>query len=279
MAERTESLAGRVVVVTRDEGVDGPLTSELTRRGATVLSWPTVRIVPPTDLAPLDDAVTQIESYDWIALTSARAFDALLGRWQTLRSDALPDRVRVAAVGTGTARVVREAGWPVHLEPEEHSSVALVRALRDEGMDGLRVLFPASSLAGRTLVQGLAELGAIVEEVVAYRTESVALAPEAEALVRATMTEDGPGPHAAVGPRTGRIDAVCFASPSAVESWLRTFGTEGCSRLGDALIVAAIGATTAAAVKGAGILDPVVAEESTFVGLAEALETALAGRP
>ncbi|MCA9755362.1 MAG: uroporphyrinogen-III synthase [Candidatus Eisenbacteria bacterium] len=271
MTEQKESLEGRVVVVTRDEGVEGPLTSELTRRGATVLSWPTVRIVPPDDLAPLDDAVTQIESYHWVALTSARAFDALTERWRVLRGGDLPEAVRIAAVGTGTARAVRAGGWPVHLEPEEHSSVALVRALRDVGVEGRRVLFPASSLAGRTLVQGLSELGAIVEEVVAYRTESVDLAPEAEERVRTAMEapSDGRAP----------IDAVCFASPSAVQSWLRTFGTEGCSRLGDALVVAAIGATTAAAVKGAGILNPVVAEESTFVGLAEALEAAFARRP
>ena len=266
MTASEQGMRGRTVVVTRDEGADGPLTAELERRGARVLHWPTVRIAPPEDPAPLDAAIRDLGSYDWIAFTSARAVSAVLGRCS---HESPPTTLRIAAVGAGTARALRDAGWPVDVEPEDHSSIALVRSLVEADVAGARVVFPASSLAGRGLVQGLTEAGAAVDEVVAYRTVRLPLGPEARRW-SASLLEEEVG---AAGSGQAEVDAICFASPSAVEAWLDGLGPVRFAEVGRRVLVAAIGATTAAALRNAGCVDLVVAEESTFPALAHTLET------
>lgn len=263
MAGSERGLEDRTVVVTRDEGTDGPLSSELERRGAQVLLWPTVRSTSPEDSEPLETALAALDSYDWIAFTSARAATAVLERHPEA-----PESVGVAVVGGGTGRTLRAGDWPVDLEPEDASSPGLLREfitrLGEEQLRGIRVLFPASSLAERTLVEGLAEHGARVDEVVAYRTESVSLQDEARRRVRNIMDR---GPEW----RSESIDAICFASPSAVRTWSEAFDAEQFATIGRRLQVVAIGERTEAALDEAGCQNILVAGDHSFVGLADIL--------
>ena len=41
--------------------------------GATVLAYPTIQVVPPPSWQPLDQALKELERYDWIVFTSASA--------------------------------------------------------------------------------------------------------------------------------------------------------------------------------------------------------------
>jgi len=311
---REAGLRGRTVVVTRDEGADGPLTSELEGRGAQVLHWPTVRISPPENTTRLDAALESLGGYDWIVFTSARAVTAVFERLPAPR--VLPSSLRIAAVGPGTSLALRDAGWCPEVEPEDHSSIALVRALASRGVAGGHVLFPASSLAGRALVEGLSEEGASVDDVVAYRTVRLPLCGEARDWAAALLgTGDGasgesasadvshdavarhdavaahdtiarPDSHARMGtgesggesgsvPDAPRVDAICFASPSAVDSWREALGPTRFAELGRRVLVGAIGSTTAAALRNAGCVDLIVAAESTFPGLVDAVEEAM----
>ena len=85
-----------------------------------------------------------------------------------------PEGVRVAAVGQATAQVLRQRGWRVDLVPDQAEAGALVSALAPELQAGTRVLYPASSRALPTIAKGLAQLGAEVTQVEAYRTEPAA---------------------------------------------------------------------------------------------------------
>ena len=100
------ALTGIGVAVTREEPVGGPLGLRLAERGARVHLWPTVRSVPPSDPAPLADALARLDAFDWIVCTSARAVEAL----PVVTSPPAP---RLAAVGRGTARAARARGWAV----------------------------------------------------------------------------------------------------------------------------------------------------------------------
>jgi uroporphyrinogen-III synthase len=238
-----------VVVVTRAEGTDGPLSRELRELGLQVLSWPSVR-VGTADLTPLRRALDAVESFSWIVFASRHAVAAVVER--------LPDAphdVRIAAVGQATAQVLRQRGWPVDLTPDEPSAAGLVAAFAarwSAGADaGKRVLYPASSRALPTISLGLGQLGAQVTQVEAYRTEAAALDL---ADCRAWIAR-------------GSIAAVTFASPSAVTELARSLGPEDFQRLLSGAAAVAIGRTTARELAARGHA-AVVAEAATLRSLA-----------
>ena len=78
------TLTGRRVVVTRRSRQSSRLVELLVDRGAAVLEVPAIEIVAPADWAPLDEALTGLERYDWVVLTSANAVGAVLGRMAVL---------------------------------------------------------------------------------------------------------------------------------------------------------------------------------------------------
>ena len=129
---------------------------------------PLITDEPPADTGPLDAAIAQLRAAaaattgPWLVVTSATTVRVLVGRMA-----GLPSGVRVAAVGTATARAARAAGWPVDLVPDDASAAGLVAALPDT--DSL-VVHPRSDLAAPTLVDGLRERDILVVDVVAYRT-------------------------------------------------------------------------------------------------------------
>jgi len=239
-------LRGRTILVTRDEPEGGPLSSALEALGATVVRVPVLETLPPEDPDELAREAQRLADYDWVLFTSARAVGAV-----AREAPANGRAPRVAAVGEGTARAVRDAGW----EPEvvgTGGGEALVAELRARAeLEGRLVLFPAADRARRETVRRLEEAGASVRVVTAYRT--VARAGAAAALAAALAR--------------GNLDAAVFTSPSAVEA-LEDAG-------GLALRFAAAGDATREALEAAGARRVVTVERPGFDDLARALARAL----
>jgi len=247
------ALAGVGVVVTRDEPVDGPLARKLAAAGARVLAWPAVAIAPPADPAPLAGALSELETFDWLVVTSAHAVEAVAERRASL-----PSHLRVAAVGDATAEAARRAGWRVDRVPSEFRGEALVEAFRAAGdARGARVLFPAADRALPTVPDGLAALGAEVVRVEAYRTAAAPL--DAAACARA----------AATAPLV-----LTFASPSAVDGLAGALGEAVFAALVDGAATAVIGPTTAEALRRHGRAPDATAEPHTLDGLVAAAASA-----
>jgi len=237
----------RPVVVTRAESPDGPLSRELRSLGLEVLSWPAVSVTP-TDSRALDEALERLDSFAWIVFASRHAVAAVLER-----QPKPPAQLRVAAVGRATALTLSQRGWPVHLVPEEANAAALISAFAAQRLAeaGTRVLYPASSRALPTIAAGLRELGAVVTQVEAYRTEGAALdVAECRAWIE-----------------RGAVGAVTFASPSAVTELVRALGEEDFARLLDHAPPIAIGRTTARELAAHG-RNATLAETATLHGLA-----------
>jgi len=138
--------------------------------------------------------------------------------------------------------------------PEEASAAALIAAFAarwSEEEAGVKILYPASSRALPTIAAGLAQLGARVTQVEAYRTQPATLDLEQ---CRAWIARGG-------------IGAVTFASPSAVSELARSLGESDFRRLLDGTAAVAIGRTTAAELSAHGHA-AVVAESATLQGLA-----------
>jgi uroporphyrinogen-III synthase len=238
--------AARPVVVTRAEEPDGPLSRELKGLGLEVLLWPAVS-VGPADPASLAAALAAVHSFAWIVFASRHAVEAVCELLPTA-----PAGVRVAAVGNATAQELRTRGWPVDLVPGEAHAAALVAALGAQLAPGARVLYPASSRALPLIAAGLAERGAHVSQVEAYRTAGTALDVAA---CHAWIERDG-------------VAAVTFASPSAVSELAQALGPEDFGRLLSQAAAVAIGNTTAHELAARGH-PAVVAQTATLQGLAQ----------
>jgi uroporphyrinogen III methyltransferase/synthase len=256
-------LAGRSILITRASDQTESLVRELEARGAKPVLQPMIAFHPPSDFAPLDRALRDIRSFDWLLLTSANAVRALLDRSQSLGVDVMKSfaAVRIAAVGPVTAEAARRAGWSVSRVAIKHQGVALAEEFAAE-LARKRILLPRSNLASQELPEALRRIGANVTEVVAYRT--FAVEPEGEG-----QTDFF----------SGHVEAVLFFSPSAVRNFLNWDEGKGGQLLRSITnqsrktAVIAVGPVTASALRDAGLRNIVQAQNTTVPAVIEALES------
>jgi len=249
-------LFGRRVVVTRARAQAGELSVELEKLGAEVREFPTIEIRPPQDFGPLDGAIQQLDSFDWIVFTSVNGVDAFLERLRHHRLDlrAVPRHAKVAAIGPATAERVREAGLSVDVVPEEYRAEALTEALDTGSLAGSRVLIPRAKVAREILPEKLREAGAEVVVPPAY--ETVPISTGADELAKLL--------------ETGGIDCVTFTASSTVENFVQAFGEEAARLLSNTQI-ACIGPITADTARKYDIRVDAEAAEYTIPGLVEAV--------
>jgi uroporphyrinogen-III synthase len=254
-----DPLAGRTVVVTRGAGGDDALGDRLRELGAEVLEFPAIALAAAEDPGPLDAALRELERFAWVAFASANAVEQAVARLDALglSCGALADR-RLACVGPATGARLEALVRAPDLIPAEATGAALASALARH-VRGRAVLVPRAAEGRPELCDGLRAAGAEVVAPVAYRTVTAA----AGSLSRLGALLAG-----------GKVDAVTFASPSAVQGVVTGLGAEA-SRLAGVLL-GAIGPTTAEALRAAGFTAGVVPVEHTAVALAEAVAEKLA---
>lgn len=199
-------LAGRTVLVTRARHQAGKLAEELRAQGAAVVEIPAIEIVPPESYEPLDRALRNLSQYQWLIATSANAVDALRGRMEASGiGPASLTGLTIAAVGSATARALRELGLEPAVTPPEYVAESLVTALGDRAR-GQRVLLARAAVARDVIPDALRAGGATVDVVDAYRT---AVPKESVTAIRTLFGPGGPAP-----------DAATFTSSSTVTNFL-----------------------------------------------------------
>ena len=258
-------LFGRRVVVTRARAQAGELSVELEKRGAEVLEFPTIEVRPPDDLGPLDAAIRDLDSFDWLVFTSVNGVEAFMERLghHGLDLRAVPRDAKVAAIGPATAERVGKAGLRVDVVPREFRAEALIKELSGDELAGKRVLIPRARVAREILPEKLREAGAEVVVPPAY--ESVPSSEGKDELARRL--------------EAGEVDCVTFTASSTVENFVGAFGEGEARRLLSGTRVACIGPITADTARGRGIRVDVEAREYTISGLVEAVADLFAADP
>ena len=205
-------LAGRRVLVTRAAHQASKLSDGLRALGAEPVEVPVLEIRPPISFDPLDAALRQLDSYDWLILTSANTARALAERAAELRiALAQPARLKVAAIGEATAEAARKAGLQVALVPEAYVAESLVEGLLARAA-GQRILLARAAVARDVIPDALREAGAEVDVVDAYRNVLPEAAPEqlrraiADGLDAATFTSSSSATHLAEAARKAGIE-------------------------------------------------------------------------
>jgi uroporphyrinogen III methyltransferase/synthase len=253
-------LFGRRIVVTRSPEQARPFVEELEQLGAHAIEAPIFRESPAEDPEAVDRAAASMDAYDWLVLESANAVSRFLGALlrgpRDLRS---LGHVSVCAIGASTAeRLVASGVKPDVVVPEFRvDSIGEALSAR-RPLAGQRVLIVRPDHLRDIVAQDLTGRGAVVTDLVAYRTAPATPdSPAAQELYRMLLDN--------------AIDAVTFTSPTAVSRFAALIGEEQAGDLLNTTVVAAIGPVTAAAAAELGIATPVVASTYTVDGLVAAL--------
>jgi uroporphyrinogen III methyltransferase/synthase len=249
------NLTKKRVLITRPRAQADGFARSLNAAGAQPIFFPVIEIIPPEDYSMLDFAIQSLEQYNWLIFTSVHGVEAFFQRLEALGIKKIPPGLRVAAVGSRTARFLSEHGlWTDHI-PNEHISEELLQGF-GKNLYGKRFLFPQSNLARTALANEVRSAGGLVTEVVAYRNR----------LSEPTVSE--------INALRSGVDIVTFTSPSTVRNFITVVQRHGLdvSNLPGNPLFACIGPTTRQAAEEAGLSRLVVSNEYTTDGLIETLD-------
>jgi uroporphyrinogen III methyltransferase/synthase len=217
------------IAVTRARAQASPLAARLRELGADVVEAPAIRTRSlEAELPPLD-------RYDLLIVSSPNGARELFGRIRDARALA---GLRIAAMGPGTARALREHGIAADIVPDRSVAEGMVEALA--GAELSRVLLARAKEGRDTLPEALRERGVEVDVVALYETLAEPVDPAAIA----------------------DVDWITFTSASTVRF---LGGIPAGPRL------ASIGPATSEALRAAGREPDLEADPHTPDGLVDAL--------
>ncbi len=223
-------LFGKRIVVTRPRHQNASLAERLGELGAEVLVQPAIEIAPPQDWGPVDHALEGLDEYHWIVFSSANGVQFFLDRLEQRHGDVRRlGRVKLAAIGPGTAEELSKYRLRADLVPGEYRAEALAEALVAEHVvaslrdansvserpshvtaAGQRFLLIRASRGREVLAEQLAAAGKQVEQVVAYQSTDV----------------QQPDPQVAAALAAGKVDWITVTSSAIAQSLVRLFGED-----------------------------------------------------
>jgi len=261
-------LQGLRIVVTRPRARSEELCFLLEEEGAEAVALPMLEVEPPSDGRGLRAAAETLGRFSWVAFASSSAVEALAEAARTAGTVVALKRLKVAAVGAGTARAARAAGLEVTLECRQGTGASLGEELAPRLQPGEEVLLPSAEqgrpeleaalqqAASSTFGPGAVTPGPSVTRVAAYRSTPLAVAD--------AVWEDL---------RLRPPAAVLFASPRTAEAFLDAGGRPVLEKARPV----AIGPTTATALVALGFPPAGVAERPQAVAFVEAAVRAIRG--
>jgi uroporphyrinogen III methyltransferase/synthase len=254
----TRPLMGRCIVVTRAREQASDLVKRLSDLGAECLECPTIKVSPPQDVKPLDRAMENLSSYDWLIFTSVNGVNFFFERLFQKNKDvrALKD-IHTAVIGPATEKKLFDFGLKSDIVPESYRAESVVKAFAGKDVTGRKILLPRAKEARPVLPLELKKMGAVVDEVTAYCTHAV---KDNTDVLSARLKERS-------------IDMITFTSSSTVKNFRALFPNEDLKDLVRGVIIASIGPVTADTARDLGFDVHIIAESYTIPGLCQAILT------
>lgn len=256
-------LSDKTILVTRSLGQSTEFRHLLEQQGATVMEMPTLEIAPPSNWEPLDRAIANLQTFNWLILTSSNGVDYFFQRLFAQVKDARAlAGVKIAVVGKKTAASLKKQGIEADFIPPNFVADALVEHF-PEPPAGKKVLFPRVETGGReVLVKELTAKGAEVVEVPAYQSRC----PDVNIL----RSSDGNSPSVLAALQSKTLDVITFASSKTVKNFCQLIAACGGVSL-DGVCIASIGPQTSETCQQLlGRVD-VESQEYTLEGLTQAI--------
>jgi uroporphyrinogen III methyltransferase/synthase len=252
----TRPLMGKCIVVTRAREQASDLVKRLSDLGAECLECPTIKVSPPEDVKPLDSAIENLSSYDWLIFTSVNGVNFFFERLFQKNKDvrALKD-IHTAVIGPATEKRLFDFGLKSDIVPESYRAESVIKAFAGKDVTGKEILLPRAEEARPVLPLELKKMGAAVDEVTAYRTHAV---KDNADVLSARLKERS-------------IDMITFTSSSTAKNFHALFPNEDLKDLMQGVTIASIGPVTADTARDLGFDVHIVAESYTIPGLCQAI--------
>jgi uroporphyrinogen III methyltransferase/synthase len=249
-------LLGKRIIVTRARQQASDLVGQLSDLGAECLEYPTIRIIAPKDPEPLQQALKNLPTYDWIVFTSVNGvihfFEHLFAAGKDVRA---LSKMQTAAIGPATAEQLRKFGLYSDIVPEAYRAESVVEAFKEMNLKGKKVLLPRAREARPILPVELTKMGAQVDEIPAYET----LKPTENAGDLTKQLEEK------------RVDLITFTSSSTVKNFKALLPPDSFQKLMQGVVIASIGPITTDTAKQLDFDVHISAEPFTIPGLVEAI--------
>lgn len=157
------SLVGQRILVTRPETQADNLAGLIQSAGAIPILFPVIRIEA---LEPSTWQSFSLEQYDWLIFVSRNAVECFRNGLQQV----LPERLKLAAVGEGTAKAMTEAGLRVDCQPEiATGSEGLLQMPAMQAVQGQRIVIVRGEGGRELLADTLRSRGATIDYIEVYR--------------------------------------------------------------------------------------------------------------
>jgi len=245
------------VVITRSRKGNAELGRSLKAIGLEPIPIDTIEFLPPEDWSSVDACLKRLRDFDWLLFTSPTGAEFFAQRMKAL-SLAMPwsGKPEVAAVGEKTSASLQREGVKVGFVPSEYLTRALAEQL-PRGR-GKHLLILRADVGDPEVVATLERGGFRVTDLTVYRTSPVA-----------GNEEEGE-------PALRDADAIVFASPSAVEAFMRRLDSDAAASA-MRLLAICIGPVTAKAAREHGFERIVTPETHTIESVVRALGDAAQG--
>lgn len=250
-------LFGKRVLMTRAKEQAGELAARLVGYGAEPVEGATIKIVPPRDWAPVDEAISAIGTYDWVIFTSVNGVDRFMTRLLSngLDARALAGR-HLCCIGPRTAQELEKFGVRADVVPAEYQAEGVLETLKQHDLNKVRILIPRAEVARELLPDELRAVGARVDVIPVYRT--------------VTPAQAATGWHQELVDH--RVHVVTFTSSSTVRNFVAILGgKEAVGPLLHSVAIAAIGPITAQTITEYGLTVSIMPRENTIPALVDAI--------
>ena len=199
-------LAGYKVLVTRPKELVSGMAKKLREQGAEVLELPAIGVKPVEDRTNIYKAFEKLDTYQWLAFTSPSGvrifFELLMDAGKDIRA---LGSVKIAAIGRGTAKALKEHHLYPDLMPEVFDGASLGAKMAKECEPGAKILLARAAIGNKEVTEELAKRENLtVDDVAIYDTFY-----ESQELI------DEKGQF-----ESGKIDCAVFTSASTVKGFV-----------------------------------------------------------
>jgi uroporphyrinogen III methyltransferase / synthase len=248
----TKPLFGKKIVVTRARSQASSFGLQLQRLGASVIEYPTIKILPPDNWSKVDKAIESLEDYRWLIFTSVNGVQFFFNRLKELGKDIrCLHQIKICAIGPATSESLEKYYLKADLCPEEFRAEGIIEALKNEDLKGKKVLIPRALEAREILPETLKDIGAIVNVVHVYKT--VKEESDIDLIKNELENEE--------------IDVITFTSSSTVINFFESIKKFGNHDMLKNVTIACIGPITRDKVKDYGYKVGIMPKEYTIPAL------------
>jgi len=239
------------ILITRPRVQSTTFAENLRYAGFEPYFFPVIEIRPIVHNPILDDALSNIDRYDWVIFTSINAVEVVFARIspETMNRAEL----KIAAIGPKTSAAIVIQGLIPDFIPDEYVAEAIPPGLGN--LKGKHILLPRAEIARKALPESIIQLGGYVDEIAVYHTQP------------AYPNTDG---FSAL--HTG-VDIITLTSPSTVINFTKILQDHGLNpnKLPGNPVYACIGPITEEAANKEGLQHLLVAKEYTTEGIIKAI--------